>query len=312
MVPRAGAEFYRGLPEALAAGLRARIEAAGFRGQVAARDVEALCAGSGEDPCHAMLLATAVAKAFARVPVSGFRVGAVARGASGAWYLGANLEFTGLSLRTAVHAEQSAVAVAWTHGERAIAGLAVSAAPCGFCRQFLSELADAEQVSIVSAGEDGRAMRSRLGDLLPSAFRSSHLGRRAGLLDPACSAPGLELVRPSADPLVRQALEQARRSYAIHTGANAAVALRTDDGAVVAAPYAENAAFNPSLTPVGAALACLAVTGRRVESVRDAVLVEIEGLACSHHSDTETVLRSLGFDGLRTVSARASGHGSSE
>ena len=57
------------------------------------------------------------ASSFAVVPVSGFAVGAVAFGASGALYAGANLEFAGSPLGASVHAEQAAIANAWLRGE---------------------------------------------------------------------------------------------------------------------------------------------------------------------------------------------------
>lgn len=66
---------------------------------------------------------------------------AVGLGASGALYVGVNLEFARLPLYNSVHAEQFLLVNALHHGERAIQRLAISAAPCGHCRQFYSELA---------------------------------------------------------------------------------------------------------------------------------------------------------------------------
>ncbi len=65
---------------------------------------------------------------------------AVALGASGRIFFGVNLEFARLPLYNSVHAEQFLVANALHHGERELRKLAVSAAPCGHCRQFFSEL----------------------------------------------------------------------------------------------------------------------------------------------------------------------------
>ena len=64
----------------------------------------------------------------------------VGLGASGRLYVGVNLEFPCLPLHNSVHAEQFLVVNAIQHGERELVKLAVSAAPCGHCRQFLSEL----------------------------------------------------------------------------------------------------------------------------------------------------------------------------
>lgn len=68
---------------------------------------------------------------------------AVGLAASGAAYIGVNLEFAGAPLSQSVHAEQFLAANLLLHGERRLRTLAVSAAPCGHCRQFYSELADA-------------------------------------------------------------------------------------------------------------------------------------------------------------------------
>eukprot|EP00208_Stichococcus_sp_RCC1054_P004454 CAMPEP_0206147500 /NCGR_PEP_ID=MMETSP1473-20131121/33634_1 /ASSEMBLY_ACC=CAM_ASM_001109 /TAXON_ID=1461547 /ORGANISM="Stichococcus sp, Strain RCC1054" /LENGTH=166 /DNA_ID=CAMNT_0053544455 /DNA_START=220 /DNA_END=717 /DNA_ORIENTATION=+ len=104
------------------------------------------------------------AAALARPPISNYSVGAVGLGVSGAVYIGVNLEFPGLPLNNSVHAEQSLVANAAWHGEAALERLAVSAAPCGHCRQFYSELACAETVRI-SFGEP--PVEYGLPDLLP-------------------------------------------------------------------------------------------------------------------------------------------------
>lgn len=61
-------------------------------------------------------------------------------GASGRLYVGVNLEFARLPINNSVHAEQFLVVNALHHGEQAIQKMAVSAAPCGHCRQFYSEL----------------------------------------------------------------------------------------------------------------------------------------------------------------------------
>lgn len=52
-----------------------------------------------------------------------------------------------LSRGVQVHAEQFVMANAWAHRERGIKRLAVSAAPCGHCRQFYAELPSAVRLS---------------------------------------------------------------------------------------------------------------------------------------------------------------------
>jgi cytidine deaminase len=59
------------------------------------------------------------AEAWAHPPLSSYRVGAVAIGASGALYCGANLEFPPLPINgDTVHAEQAAAALAFVRGEK--------------------------------------------------------------------------------------------------------------------------------------------------------------------------------------------------
>lgn len=59
---------------------------------------------------------------------------------SGDVYIGVNLEFPGCPLSQSVHGEQFLMANLLLHRERSLHTLAISAAPCGHCRQFYSEL----------------------------------------------------------------------------------------------------------------------------------------------------------------------------
>jgi cytidine deaminase len=111
-----------------------------FRGIVPAPAAAAMLAESGLDPLALMLDLVPLAASAAAPAISGFRVGAVVEGERssgapiGALYFGGNMEFPGQALSLSTHAEQAAVANAWTAGERALRALAVSAAPCGYCR----------------------------------------------------------------------------------------------------------------------------------------------------------------------------------
>ena len=55
-------------------------------------------------------------------------------------YVGGNLEFPGSTLASSVHAEQCLTANLLRHRERGISAVAISAPPCGHCRQFFSEM----------------------------------------------------------------------------------------------------------------------------------------------------------------------------
>src|SRR5215213_3013336 len=115
---------------------------------IPAAEAQRLARDAGIDSPRLMTTLRPKAAEFARPPVSNFKVGAISRGLSGNLYLGANVEFSGEALSFTVHAEQSSVGSAFMNGETGIDLIAVTAAPCGYCRQFLNELATAERLTI--------------------------------------------------------------------------------------------------------------------------------------------------------------------
>jgi len=234
------------------------------------------------------------AAALAKPPVSNFRVGCVSRGLSGALYFGTNLEFAGEALSFTVHAEQSSVTNAWMNGEEGIDLIAVNAAPCGYCRQFLNELTTARQLVVAMPNET-----RPLAELLPSAFGPRDLGIEGGLMQRADHG----LTIDEDDLLARAALEAANLSYAPYSTAYAGVALRTSSGRIAAGAYAENAAFNPSMSPLEVALSRLNLAGEAFSAIDDAVLVRTDSM---HDEATRVVLRTVTDAPLRVVAARNS------
>lgn len=237
------------------------------------------------------------ALAYADPPISGFRVGAIACGESGALYAGGNLEFPGMPLSASVHAEQSAVVNAWMHGEREIQAIAATATPCGHCRQFLVELGDPQRLAIHLDGHRSFT----LADLLPHSFGPRDLGvAQRGML--GAWEPALEARIDDDDELGRAALGAARASYAPYSRAFAGVALQTTDGTIVTGRYAESAAYNPSLPALQVALAELA--SRRIErrTIGAAVMVETPA-ASSQRWAAQALLASCAAVTLRYVSA---------
>ena len=252
---------------------------------VPAEQAAALASDRGVTVAELMgLLVPLAAERYAISPISGFRVGAVARGSSGTLYLGANLELPGTALAFIVHAEQSATANAWLNGEEGLAALAVGAAPCGHCRQFLAELTTAASLEVLVAGHEPRLLH----ELLPESFGPEDLGVHARLMSPR--ANGLKL--DSSDPLVLEAFSAADASYAPYSRAFAGVALETASGAVHTGRYAENAAFNPSLAPLACALTLRALAGGADDEVTRAVLVEVSSRV-SHTGATAEALRTI-------------------
>ena len=228
-----------------------------------------------------------VARLHARPPLSNFRVGAVALGASGALYLGANIEIPENGLNAAVHAEQSAVANAFGHEEQGIRAIAVTAAPCGHCRQFLNEITGGSAIRVIVSGQTVRT----LADLLPASFGPEDLGIKEGLF--STPARPLRLLPAASDALAVAGLNAATRAYAPHTKALSGCAVQTKSGRVFTGSYLENAAFNPSLPPLQSALVNVAFGGEDFASITRVALVEMRGATISHRSATESALRAI-------------------
>ena len=243
-----------------------------FRGVVPADLAASIAEATGCTVGELLPLLVPFAQRYALPPISSFPVGAVAQGASGSLYLGANMEFVGTALGFTVHAEQSATTNAWLNGEEGLLAIAVSAAPCGHCRQFLNELTTAATLTVVIAGRDGRLLT----ELLPEPFGPDDLDVTAALMSP--QDHGLTLDPAPADPLVLAALAAANASYAPYSQGFAGVALETASGAVYSGRYAENAAFNPSMSPLQSALT-MRVLGGADDALTRAVLVEAPSAA---------------------------------
>jgi len=233
-----------------------------------------------------MLAFIPLAKKFAIPPISNFYVGAVAHGLSGSLYFGANYEFPGQALSFTVHGEQAATAHAISFGETGIDLLAVSAAPCGYCRQFLYELTTASKLQIILPDTPTTLLTA----LLPNAFGPQDVGVTAALMSP--QSHGMTL--PSPDEVTQAALDAANSSYAPYSLSYAGVALKTSDGRIYTGRVAENAAFNPSMSPLEAAVVTLTINGRKNYSdITDAVLVEAANSQASQISATRDVLGTM-------------------
>ncbi|HET7436137.1 MAG TPA: cytidine deaminase [Thermoanaerobaculia bacterium] len=250
-------------------------------------------------PVHELLPALIpLAQEYARPPISNFRVGTVALGLNGNVYFGANFEFTGQALSVTIHGEQAAVAHAIARGETGLRMIAISAAPCGFCRQFLNELSTAGELLIALPGEEP----APLAQFLPHAFGPSDLGVAAALMAPQSNGLTLD----TNDALLRAALDAANASYSPYARSYAGVALQTRDGAIFTGALAENAAFNPSMSPLEAAVVNLVIRGgKSYDDITDAAMVEVENAQASQLDTTQAVLRSMTRVPLRVAYATA-------
>jgi cytidine deaminase len=257
-----------------------------FSGQVPASDVKALLESEGKSIETVMVELLSLARTYSRPPISNYLVGTVAHGLSGALYFGANLEFPGHALGFSVHGEQSAISNAYMHSDGGIAAIAVTAAPCGHCRQFMNELSPASDPQILVQGSPA----VKLSSLLPMAFGPKDLGFKDGAFP--VREVSLILPKGTANEFTVAALDAARKSYAPYSKAHSGVAIATGSGRVYKGSYIENAAFNPSLSPLQTALVALIVAGEKFESISRVVLVETRA-GISQKSVTEAVLQTV-------------------
>lgn len=253
------------------------------RGCLDAVNVAALCKSLNATPQALALALLPLAQSHARPEISGFSVGAVAvteETKGFALYLGANLEFRGLPLYHTIHAEQTAVLNAWQAGATRIQALAVSAPPCGACRQFLMEAAGKHDVEILLPAADALCRRIDLATLLPEAFGPGDLSRDTSLFDPGPLDLKAGEAVPAADTrtdddMIHLATTAALAAYAPYTNHLAGCALRLADGQVVVGQGLESAAYNPGVTAVQASLALASLTGAHLpEDIERVVLAE--------------------------------------
>lgn len=275
---------------------RAAAEAGG--GWLPAATVKAAAGDAGMSIDQLMIELIPLASEPSLPAVSGFHVGAVGQGATGSLYFGANLEVAGWPLNQTVHGEQSTVINAWAHGESGLIRLAVSAAPCGYCRQFLYELAGAADLEILLAGKPAQALTS----LLPGAFGPADLGVQGGMLAPGRQR--LDCPEAAGSVTARAALDAAAASYAPYTNSFSGAALTVRGGRTFTGPCLENAAFNPSLSPMQTAYAAMVLAGESGTNVLEAAIVELED-ARIRHGDRARALLAEFAPGVRLYEFRA-------
>lgn len=266
------------------------VTAPGFKGVIDAATVQRLVNATGLPQPQVMLDLTKVAALYALPPISQFYVGAIACGLTGNLYFGANMEYMGEPLSFCSHGEQGATINAWISGETGLSSVAVNAAPCGYCRQYLYETVSAKTLRIILATNTQGYEEMLLTDLLPLAFGPQDLGIQGGLLQPQSN--GLSLIGAST-PVTAAALKAANMCYAPYTKAYSGVGLLMRDGNTIAGPLSENAAYNPSLSPMEAALFAMNVAGYSYSDIVEAALCEVENPKVSQLQVSAEVLGSV-------------------
>ena len=123
-----------------------------------------------------LLAAAREAQNQAYAPYSDFRVGAAIEAADGRVFVGCNVENASYGLTMC--AERAAVSAAVSAGARrfrravVVSDVDPPAAPCGACRQVLSEF---EPDLLIEAVGPRNAARWQLSELLPAAFGPEQL-----------------------------------------------------------------------------------------------------------------------------------------
>ena len=232
------------------------------------------------------------AQPLARVPVSDFRVGAAGINSSGEIFLGVNLEFAGASFAQTVHAEQFLVSLSRTRSASPLVKLAVSAPPCGHCRQFVTEFDPEGNLELFIGDEKSVKMR----ELLPRAFGPQDLNVK----EPFYSEP---LTLGDDEDLESAARTSARLSYVPYSKTRAGTAVKGVCGRIFAGSALENAAYNPALPPLQAALVSAFASGCAPEDVREVILCQEKGGLIDYAPQLRDLTNSLGTDpvSFRTV-----------
>lgn len=285
MHPRFDNAFQQ-LPANLQSALAPILNRAAFSAMLTSDEVESLCHASQMERDALAFALLPLAAACAQAAISHFQVGAIAQGLSGNFYFGANMEFAHVQLQQTVHAEQSAIAHAWLRNETGLSAITVNYTPCGHCRQFMNELNSAPSLRIQLPGRQP----ALLSHYLPDAFGPADLQIKTLLLDEVNHGYRLE----KADALTLQALEAANRSHAPYSHAISGIALETVNGHLYTGRYAENAAFNPSLPPLQAALNLMNLSGEAQTDIRRAAIVERRDAAISQWTISQIMLDELG------------------
>ena len=238
-------------------------------GVLPADRAEAISSANGVTIDELMLLSLPVAQTFARPPISGFFVGAVGREAeTGHLLFGGNLEFPGGHIGNTVHGEGFVFARAFSRGT-AIETLALGEAhPCAHCRQFLSEFAAPASLTLI----DPLGHRLRMADLYPWPFDPAYLGER-GIVAGEVRHSNLELGPNELAPEAAAKLaDHGRRSHVPYGKGPAAIVLTLRDGARVGGAAIESVAFNPTMSPLQAAMIDLFAHGYAASDIAAAAI----------------------------------------
>ncbi|KAI3754197.1 hypothetical protein L1987_53975 [Smallanthus sonchifolius] len=256
------------------------------------------------------------AQNLAHPPISKFAVGVVGLASDGRIFLGGNIEFPGLPLHHTIHGEQFFITNLAAHGGGSkLLYVAVSAAPCGHCRQFFQELRGISETQIAIADQENPNYKS-FPSILPNAFGPYDLldqetplilekhNNQLFLKDENLIIKNeysvnllngyFDLIHKNEESLKMEALDAARGSHAPYSGCPSGVALMDCEGKVYKGSYMESAAYNPSMMPVQAALVAYMVDGGvGFERIVAAVLVEKEAVLVRQEDTARLIMKHI-------------------
>jgi len=126
-----------------------------------------------------LILEAKKAREYAYAPYSHFKVGAALVTKSGKIYYGCNIENSSFSPTNC--AERTAFFKAISEGEREFEKIAIvgamegtepeeMCAPCGVCRQVMTEFCDPDTFGIILADGQGGSIEVKLKDMMPYSF----------------------------------------------------------------------------------------------------------------------------------------------
>ncbi|GAA78320.1 MULTISPECIES: cytidine deaminase [unclassified Pseudoalteromonas] len=254
------------------------------RGILNSSNIKALCAQLSVSDDALLQGLVPLASEYAVAPVSDFHVGAIVKALDEKgevnFYFGANVEFDHQALSLVVHAEQSAINNAWLNGAKKIVKIAISDAPCGYCRQFMNELADAKEFDILLPDQ-----QFKLAELLPHSFGPTDLGNEFSLFNPKPQQGNF-----SFDGLDETLARFALNAYVPYSQNFSAVKISTFSDGDFYGSYAENAAYSPSLSPLQSALSQFFLAGL---SFNESTVKSITLLETAGHENQAGVARAV-------------------
>ncbi len=245
-------------------------------GVLPAKQAAEICAAHGISSDELMLLSLGKARDFAHPPISDFFVGCVGRETeSGNLVFGGNLEFVGAHIGNTVHGEGFVFTRSFSRGT-AIETIAIGEAhPCAHCRQYLSEYAATAALTLI----DPFGHRLKMADLYPWPFDPDYLGEK-GILPGEVRHADLEL-EPVGNlvsaAVAAKLIELGRRSYTPYGKSPAAIVLTLSDGTLIGGSAIESVSFNPTISPLQAAMIDLFAHGYAATDIKAAVIATSDG-----------------------------------